>query len=120
MPKKMKITSNKVDPDNQGVALYEPVELTAEEDCIVLLGLGLGVKLKKNDTCSLAVTTDGHHSFQVMYLRDLLCEPEALVMEERIGVAEAEAGGGVALMSGTTTLLNAALAAGPTGDIHVP
>ena len=121
MPKKMTIKkTNLIDPDNQPVALYEPVVLTAEADCIVLIGLGLGVKLNEKDSCTLAVTTPGHHPFQVMYLPNVECEPEAMIVDSSVAVAEAESGGGVALMSGTTTLLKTALAAGPTGDIHVP
>ncbi len=118
MPKKMTIKkANFIDPDNQGVGINDPVELVAEADCIVLMGLGLGVKLKENESCVLTATTVGHHPFQVIYLRDVECEP--MIAEEKVAMVEREAGGGVALMSGTTTLLNAA-AAGPTGDIHVP
>ncbi|MDT8066559.1 MAG: hypothetical protein ROO76_00170 [Terriglobia bacterium] len=120
MPKKMKITANSVIPNVQDAARYEPVELTAEEECIVLLGLGLGIKLHKTETCKLAATATGHHRFDVVYLRDGEGEPETMIMqEEKVAVAGSDAGGGVALMSGATTLLNAA-AAGPTGDIHVP
>ena len=67
MPKKMKITATKIVPTDQPVTIGEAVDITTENDCtVVILGSGFSVKLKKNQTCALAVTSAGHHQFEAV------------------------------------------------------
>lgn len=140
MPKKMTITANAIVPPTEHAARGESVEIAATVDCTVMFGDGLGVVLKKNESCFVTATSDGPHFFWVRYpehyvdiyekskvseinegrFADESLLPESVHVEiyETAKVTGATSSG--AAVATETIVMTTRSLSGPTGNILVP